>query len=149
MALHITQGHAKQALEKYDNLKRRIAGMKENAEKTTKTVIRTVEVGGAAFGIGLVQGRTGGVEVFGVPLELGLGIGLNVFGLFGGAGAYSDHLHNVGDGCIAAYAATLGRGVGTTMRTKALGGGSAGSLAASKGERLTAQEVAEMAGIPT
>jgi hypothetical protein len=148
MAMNISQSHAKQAMERYDSLKRRIAGMRDNAEKTTKTVIRTAEVGGAAFGIGLIQGRTGGVEVFGVPLELGLGIGLNIFGLFGGAGAYSDHLHNVGDGCIAAYATTLGRGVGTTMRSKSLGGGAAKPLAASKGERLTVEEVAEMAGIP-
>lgn len=149
MAMHITQQHAKHAMERYESLKRRIAGMRDDAERTTKTVIRTAEVGGAAFGIGLIQGRTGGIEVFGVPLELGLGAGLGLFGLFGGAGSYSEHLTNLGDGCIAAYATTLGRGVGTTMRSKSLGAGTTGTLPAAKtsGERLTPQEVAEMAGL--
>ena len=146
MSMHITQQHAKQALTRFDALKKRIEGMKEKAEHTTQKVVRTVEVGGAAFGMGLLQGYTGGVEVFGVPLELGLGIGLNVFGLLGGAGAYSDHLHNVADGCLASYATTLGRGVGTTMLQKSE---KPKELpAAVKGTRLTQEEVAEMAGIP-
>jgi hypothetical protein len=161
--LSITKHHAKQAIDRYESLKRRVAGMREEATKVTKHVIRTAEVGGTAFAIGLVQGRTDGIEVFGLPLELLLGGGFTVFSLLGGAGEMSDHLAAVGDGAIAAYATTLGRGVGVTMRQKALGGasqqsalpsgGAAGAVGAgsgttvSKGVRLTPEEVAEMAGV--
>lgn len=162
--LSITKAHAKQAIDRYESLKRRVAGMREEATKVTKHVIRTAEVGGTAFAIGLVQGRTDGIEVFGLPLELLLGGGFTVFSLLGGAGEMSDHLAAVGDGAIAAYATTLGRGVGVTMRQKALGGaaagqqslgagGAAGAVGAgsgttvSKGVRLTPEEVAEMAGV--
>jgi hypothetical protein len=153
MAMHITQNHAKQALTKYEALKKRIAGLKEKSEHTVQQVVRTAEVGGAAFAMGLVQGRTGGVEIFGVPLELGLGLGLNVFGLLGGAGEHSDHLLNVGNGCLASYATTLGRGIGTTMAAKAGGTPAAqvtdGGAAKTSGTRLTDREIAEMAGLPT
>lgn len=147
MALTVTKAHAKQAIERYDSLKRRIAGMRENAEKTTKTVVRTAEVGGAAFGMSFVQTRfidASGQppQVFGVPLDLGIGIALGGFGLLGGAGAYSEHLTNVSDGCIAAYASAMGRGLGATTRGKALGSG-----AKVKGVRLTSEEVADMAGL--
>jgi hypothetical protein len=156
--LTITKHHAKAAIERYEGLKRRVAGMKEEATKVTKHVVRTAEVGGTAFAIGLVQGRSDGIEVFGLPLELILGGGFTVFSLLGGAGEMSDHLAAVGDGAIAAYATTLGRGVGVTMRQKAMGGstqplgsGSAGAMGAgstvSKGTRLTPEEVAEFAGV--
>lgn len=161
--LSITKAHAKEAINRYESLKRRVAGMREDATRVTKHVVRTAEVGGTAFAIGLVQGRTDGVEVFGMPLELLLGGGFTMFSLLGGAGEYSDHLAAVGDGAIAAYATTLGRGVGVTMRQKALapqadqksvpaqgnqgamGAGAAG--VATKGVSLTPEEVAELAGI--
>lgn len=160
--LSVTKAHAKEAINRYESLKRRVAGMREEATKVTKHVVRTAEVGGTAFAIGLVQGRTDGVEVFGLPLELLVGGGFTVFSLLGGAGEYSDHLAAVGDGAIAAYATTLGRGVGVTMRQKALAGGgnqsppplaaggSAGAVGAgvtTKGVTLTPEEVAELAGV--
>lgn len=155
MAINVTQTHAKHLMERLEGMKAKVANMREKAEETTKKVVRTAEVGGAAFGMGLVQGRTGGVEVFGVPMELGLGLGLNIFALLGGAGEYSEHLNNVGDGCLAAYATTLGRGVGTTMRNKALGGAVAAPAAnlpsgqaKTSGVRLSPEEVAELSGIP-
>jgi hypothetical protein len=163
--LSITKAHAKAAIDRYEGLKRRVAGMREEAHKVTKHVIRTAEVGGTAFAIGLVQGRSDGIEVFGLPLELLMGGGLTIFSLMGGAGEMSDHLAAIGDGAIAAYATTLGRGVGVTMRQKALGasgggssqlgaGNTAGAVGAgtsagvtTKGVRLTPEEVAEMAGV--
>jgi hypothetical protein len=154
--LQITKAHAKQAVERYENLKRRIAGMRNDAEKATKQLVRTAEVGGTAFAVGLIQGRTDGVEVFGLPFELLVGGGATVFSLMGGAGDHSHHLAAIGDGAIAAYATTLGRGVGVTMRQKALGGatspeslpsGSSSGSVTAKGVRLTPEEVAEMAGV--
>lgn len=149
MAMQITKADAKHAVARLENIKRRISSIKERAEETTEKLVRTAEVGGAAFGAGLIQGRTGGVEVFGVPLELGLGLGLNAFAHLGGAGKASSHLHNVGDGFLAAYLTTLGRGVGSTWKDKTAGGQqqvtapqAAQIQAATKGVRLTPEEIA-------
>lgn len=118
MALQVTKKDAVAAVHRLDAIKRRIANIKEQAEQTTERLLATAEVTGAAFGMGVIQGKTGGVELFGVPLELGLGLGLTAFGLLGGAGKHSGHLANVGSGCLAAYATTLGRGVGKTWASK-------------------------------
>lgn len=141
MAMAITKQEAKHAVKRLEGLKTRIASIRKRAEQTTEKFIRTAETGGAAFTMGMIQGRTGGIEVVGVPLELGLGIGLNVLGYFGGAGKHSDHLNNLGDGCLAAYLTMLGRGVGVSMKGKSLSGGSAGALS-SKGVSLSPEEIA-------
>ncbi len=146
MAMTITQRDAKHALQRLEGIKRRIASIRERAEETTERLITTAETAGAAFGMGVLQGKTGGVELFGVPLELGLGLGLNAFGLLGGAGKYSHHLTNVGNGCLAAYATTLGRGVGATWARKSgqhqVSGVMPGGLPAGAGVHLSPAEVA-------
>lgn len=118
MALHITKQDAKHAVARLDSIKKRIANIREQAQETTERVVATVETAGAAFAMGVLQGKTGGVHLFGVPVELGLGLGLNAFALLGGAGKASSHLNHVGNGCLAAYATTLGRGVGVTWANK-------------------------------
>ena len=157
--LHITKQHAKEVVHRYEGLKRRVAGMRQEAERITRQVVRTAEVGGTAFAVGLMQGRTDGIEIVGVPLELAVGGAATVVSLVG-RGDYTEHLAAVGDGALAAYATTLGRGVGVTMRQKALMGVSApqgqafpaspqgGSLeggATVKGASLTPEEIAEVA----
>jgi len=150
MALHITKRDAHHAVQRLQSIQRRIASIKERAEETTARLVCTAEVGGAAFAMGVLQGRTGGVEVFGVPVELGLGLGLNAFALLGGAGKHSEHLSNVGNGCLAAYAATLGRGVGASWkdRERGLSPGASGQIPATRasGLGMTPAEMA-MAGI--
>ena len=143
MAIQLSQRDLKRAASKFESLKGRINSIKKRAEKTTEKVIRTGETSAAAFSMGMIQGLTGkGIEVLGVPLELGLWVGLYVLGYFGGAGKHSDHLNNFGDGCLAAYATTLGRGVGVSWREKALGAGSQGALSARPaGVALTPAEV--------
>jgi len=150
MAVHITKRDAHHAVQRLQSIQRRIASIKERAEETTERIVTTAETAGAAFAMGVVQGRTGGVELFGVPLELGLGIGLNAFALLGGAGKHSGHLAAVGTGCLAAYATTLGRGVGATWRDKerGLSGAAAKGLGARvAGVGLSPAEMA-MAGVP-
>lgn len=117
--VHITKQDAKVAVHRLESIKRRIAGIKERAEETTERLVQTAETAGAAFAVGVLQGKTGGVDLFGVPIELGLGLGLNAFALLGGAGKASSHLNNIGNGCLAAYATTLGRGVGVSWQNKA------------------------------
>lgn len=146
MAMTITKKDAAHAMQRLEGIKRRIAGIREKAEQTTERLIGTAETAGAAFAAGVIQGKTGGVELFGVPLELGLGLGLNAFAFLGGAGRHSDHLHNVGNGFLAAYACTMGRGVGATWgKGKSLGAGSTGSLGAGKVSGLDMSDVEQAA----
>lgn len=115
----ISRAHINRIAERAKNMQSRLARFKEQAAKTTEKVVRTVEVGSAALGMGIVQGRMGSVEIVGVPLELGAGVLLNLAGYFGAAGKYSDHLNNFGDGALAAYLTTVGKGVGAAMAQKA------------------------------
>ncbi len=119
--MQITKRDAQHAVHRYEALKKRVANIRESAKASTEQVVASAETFGAAFAMGVVQGRTGGVELFGVPIELGLGLGLNAFALLGGAGEASKHLNAAGNGCLAAYATTLGRGVGGTWKDKAEG----------------------------
>lgn len=146
----------KKAATRYEQLKGKIAGIRKKAEHVTEKFVRTVEVSGAAFAMGVANGRSNdpeGVNVAGVPVDLGAGISLQVLGYLGAAGKHSDHLNNLGDGCLAHYAAVLGRGVGVTWKEKALTGGGAPKSLGTKasGAMLTPEELLQvqaMAGVP-
>lgn len=119
-----TQSLAK-AKEKLEALDRRLARYREKTEETTGKLLRTATIGGTSFGLGVIQGRTGGVEVFNVPLEGIIGaVGL-VGGLMGAAGKHSNVLTDVGDAAIGALAFTMGRGVGADWAQKAAAPGAA------------------------
>lgn len=121
---NITKKDAVAAYNRLQGIQKRIAGIREKAEATTERLVAAAEVTGAAFAMGVLQGRTydpvkkEAASIFGVPAELGLGIGLTGFALLGGAGKHSSHLANIGTGCLAAYTSTLGRGVGATWKAK-------------------------------
>lgn len=117
--MKITKADASRAMDRLASVKNRIAKVQREAEERVEQVVRTFEVAGTAFGIGVMQGRTGGIEVVGIPLELGGGLLLEVLGHLDFAGKMSGHLINVGDGALAAYATTLGRGVGQEWSDKA------------------------------
>lgn len=132
---------------RYESLKNKVANIRKKAEHVTEKFVRTVEVSGAAFAMGVANGRSNdpeGVNIGGVPIDLGAGIGLEVLGYLGAAGKHSDHLNNLGDGCLAHYAAVLGRGVGVTWKERgSLGGGAQGALGTkTSGVRLTPEELA-------
>jgi hypothetical protein len=149
----LTKGEMKSAGQRLHSLKKRIEGIKQHTEKTVEKVIRTAEVGGTAFAIGVLNGKTGGVEIMGVPLELGAGIALNVLSYMGAAGKMSDHVGNVGDGALASFATMEGVKIGLQWAQKsggqgALSGGSAPALPApAAGIGLTAAEVAQAAAL--
>jgi hypothetical protein len=81
-------------------------------EQATETVVQSLEVGGTAFGFGLVTGRYGGVEILGVPGDMAAALALHSVALFVDDEHTAEHLHNFGDGCMAAYLHTLGLGIG-------------------------------------
>lgn len=103
------------AQEEAERYKKALVRVQSKAEEMTGAVVTTAETSAAAFAMGLIGGRYGGVEIVGVPVELALGIGLSVAAHAKIAGKSSDHLHALGNGALAAYFVTLGRGVGLQM----------------------------------
>jgi hypothetical protein len=107
--------------DKHTSLKTRVERLKDRSEGMVEGMIRTLEIQGAAFVFGAVQGAwfdptdakdKPGAHVFGLPMEAAAGIGLHLLGLMGIGGKYSGHLHNFGDGALAAYVSNIGRGWG-------------------------------------
>lgn len=124
----------------------RLSRVKEKGEAVVEKVTRTMVTTGTAFGMGVVQGRTGGVELLGIPLDLALGVGAHVGGFMRVAGRRSDMLHNIGDGAMAAYAVAVGRGVGDSWKKtgKFLGGAkSSGELPEAGSASMTDEALAD------
>jgi hypothetical protein len=78
--------------------------------------LQLAEASAGAFACGLVRGRWGGVEIGGVPLDLGAGVLLHLLGLSGLAGSRSRDLHNLAEGALSTYFATWGATLGKKMR---------------------------------
>ncbi|MDX2086370.1 MAG: hypothetical protein SFX73_00915 [Kofleriaceae bacterium] len=120
MALKVTREQLEQMNRQLENAKARAASLRESGEKAVERVVRTGEVLGTAGMFAVLNGRTGGVQLLGVPLDLASGIAMHAFGLLGGAGRHAEHVHNMGDGALASFAVTLGQEVGSRMRREAL-----------------------------
>ena len=114
MAFQMTLGEAKEALTR---AKHAMGRVREKAEEAIGSGLEVAEVGGTAFGFGYVNGRWGGDEgemkVFGLPVDLGVGIALTGVSMFGGFGKYAEHGVNVGAGAIASYAYRAGHQLGS------------------------------------
>lgn len=88
-------------------------------ETITNTVVQSFEVGGTAFGWGLIGGRYGGTEVLGLPGDLAASIALHASAFIVEDDNAAEHLHNFGDGSLAAYGHTMGLGIGRRWRIEA------------------------------
>jgi len=142
MALKIGKSELGGWKQKALRARARLMSASKKADNVVEKMVHTAEVGSAAFLSGVVQGRTGGVEVLGVPLDLGLAAGLHVFGFMGLGGKMSSHLHGFGDGFLAAFLTQTGVGVGRTMAQKSGGQGAIAAPATAgylgqDGNRLT------------
>jgi hypothetical protein len=112
----------------YINASRAVAKANEKMEDAVGGMVRSIEVQGAAFGFGALQGyyyepaggkdTKFGPQIFGADAELVVGGGLYVASLLGLGGKYSDHLKNLADGALAAYVSNQGRGWGAKLREK-------------------------------
>lgn len=127
MAISLSLADIRKKAKSFDSLRARVDGMKRRGEAVMTKAVHSVESGAAAFTAGVVQGKTGGVDILGVPLELGLGVGLNLAGYLGLGGRMSAHLHGFGDGFLAAFLTTQGQIVGRKMAGTAPAAGAAGS----------------------
>lgn len=94
-----------------------LARTREQARAAVGNVVQSMEVGSTSFALGFINGRYGGVEWFGVPLELIVAGGAHGLAFMGAPQA--DDLHNMGDGALACWAATLGAGLGNEQAVKA------------------------------
>lgn len=99
---------------------RHVQGYKATGESVVGQVVQSLEVSAGAFGVGLANGYYGALHIQGseVPLDLAGSVLGHLAGFFGLAGKYSEHLHNISDGVLAAYTTKVGIGVGTQMRAK-------------------------------
>lgn len=137
-------------LTKYKNLaesmQTRISKIRAKGEEMVETVQRTAITTGVGFGLGVIQGRTGGTEILGVPLDLLVGVGGHIAGFTKVGGKHSTTLHHIGDAGLVTYAATMGRSVGMNWKTsgKLLGGKTkvAGDLAESGADFASDEDLA-------
>lgn len=145
MSLHLTQSDIIRFKHQAEAMKNRAKAALEKADVAVDNLIRTSEVAISAFGFGVLQGKfkkQGGVTLLGVPVDLLSGIGFHVLGLAGVGGRNAHHLHAFGDGALASYFTTLGRGVGASW------GGVAGTIegdrAVTGGGSLADEELSRM-----
>lgn len=104
---------------RYDGMQKRIQNVKKEAQEKVMVVVQTAEVSTAAFAFGLVNGRYNRPEVVGVPCDALAGMLFHAAGFLVDTEAGS-HMHNLGDGALASYVASLGTGVGAKMRLESL-----------------------------
>lgn len=83
-------------------------------------IVKTGEIGGAAFLTGLLSGRFGPVAIGGSPVPVDLGVSALLHGgnILLNTGKLSPHISNVADGVFGAWSAKAGVGVGTKWRMK-------------------------------
>lgn len=96
--------------------KDRVKRIKEQADKAVQKVVSTAEISTAAFTMGVIDGRYGGVELMGIPLSLLLAGTSHLTAFLGVA---PDHMHAFGNGFLASYLSNLGNGVGAKMAMEA------------------------------
>jgi len=130
----------------------RLARFKLQTGKMVERLVQTAEVQTGALAMGIVNGRytertaAGVVEppaIVGIPVELFTGVLLHLIGYSGFAGKVDEHLHNLGDGAVAAWTTQAGRGLGQEWRTSALA--PAGALPAARVAGYSDADIAAMA----
>lgn len=119
MALAITKADAERLAKRAVGLQQRAKSTLAKAEGIIETVVRTTEVGASAFAFGVIQGRWGGMEIVGVPLDLGFGVSAHL-AAFVMDSNISPHLHALADGAMAAFAVTMGFNAGEGWYEKTL-----------------------------
>ena len=91
--------------------------VKEKGPAAKEVGIRSLEIGGTAVAWGMAHAYFDPDKLMlgPLPLDLLVGVGAHLVGLFGPEAAAS-HLHAVGDGSVAAFGFSLGRGFGRKLR---------------------------------
>ena len=114
-AKSISKGDIIKMQKRITSLQSRAKNAMAQAEGIMESVVTTVEVGASAFGLGIVQGRYGPRDIMGVPVDLAAAVGLHGLALMGVGGEMTGHMQNFGNGALASYLNTVGRGLGIGM----------------------------------
>jgi hypothetical protein len=138
MALKVTEEQLTRWKQQAQSMKDKISKYREKADLIVERAVQTVEIGASAFGMGVLMGKVKDheVSVLGVPVDLGVGLGLNLLGYLGVGGKYVDHLHNLGNGSLAHYLGKVGFKVGEKWQS---GGGGKQLGSSTKGELASGQ----------
>lgn len=112
MALQLSSSNVKALVKRAESTMSRAKNALAKADEAIATVVNSTEVAASAFTFGLIQGKTGGVQVFGVPLELLSSGALHTLGFVGVGGKHAGHLHGLADGALAAWAHGFGHDAG-------------------------------------
>ena len=147
-------------LERYKSqalgARKRLSKVKDKADNAAQALVRTAEVNASAMALGMFRGRYNVDAVMGVAPELAVGVGLHALGLMGVGGESSTHLHNLGDGALAAHTFSMGQAMGkklleapktpkkTPAKTALKGSTLQGEVI--DGERLSEEDLEAMAG---
>lgn len=142
MAIVVSKAKLEKAESRASRALSALKTVRKEGEHVVEKVLRTAETSGMAFGLGMINGYHGPITVAKMPLELLLAGGLELAGYFGLAGKHSDHLNNLGDGALAAFAVVKGVQVGAELKAKHTGALPAGGAATTtKGVSLSPEEI--------
>lgn len=111
----ISKADAQRYIQKARTASQALARKKEQMTEAVESVVASAEVSATTFTFGVINGRWGGVELIGLPIDLWAGLGFHVLGFLGVA---PKHMHAFGTGSLAAYSHTLGAGIGREMKEK-------------------------------
>lgn len=112
----ITKADATRYLQRAQSATAALKRTREHMTEVVEDAVAAFEMASTAFAFGIVNGRWGGVEFIGLPVDLWAGVGAHILGF---AGIAPTHLHAIGNGAIGSYVYTLGAGIGREMREKA------------------------------
>lgn len=143
MAIQVSKASLVKAQGRIEALHNKVKNIRKEGEHIVEKVLRTGETAGMAFGLGALNGYHGPITVMKMPLELLLAGCLELGGYLGLAGKHSDHLNNLGDGALSAYAVVKGVQIGAELKAKHSGASAPSQISSSKGSAMSAEDIRE------
>jgi hypothetical protein len=122
---NITEEHLHHMARRHHATMKQLDGIREKITGMAGRFVGTIETGAAAWLGGAIEGKTAGLTVLKIPVNLGLGAILLAASHLELAGKYSEHANHLGNGFIGSYIAATGYAFGKRWKEtgKILGGG--------------------------
>jgi hypothetical protein len=123
---NITEEHLHHMARRHHATMQKLDGIREKISGYAQKSFGLLETGAGAWAGGMLEGRTGGMSVGPLPVNLLAGAALLVAGYANlGGERYSEHFNNLGNGFIGSYLAATGYAFGKRWKEtgKILGGG--------------------------
>lgn len=118
-AIQVSRAHLARLSHHLHRAKQRVQSVSAKAEHAFDIGISAGLSVATASGLGFLHGRHGGVEVAGVPLELGLGVVGTIGALAGIGGKHSDKMGAVSATLLGVYGYNTAKGAGLKMKKTA------------------------------